>query len=137
MQLRSVRPVPTLRVSLLGDAKTSHRGFCFPTPVPQQHLRNLPGIATQRHRGRGPVCKPGNTSEEGRGGGLTNKPRIKLHTPDLSLGGPATISGFARSPDPLEICTSFNFALQTRKMHRLPKARRPDRADLCRNKNGV
>lgn len=65
-------------LSLLGNAKISHCGFCFPTPVPQQHLRNLPGITTQRHRGRGPVCKPGNTSKGEKR--LTNKMRINLYS---------------------------------------------------------
>lgn len=95
-QLRGVWPMPTLRVSLLGNAKTPHCSFCFPTPVPQQHLRNLPGIVTQRHRGRDPICKPGNTSEgEER---LQNELRINgccTLWRYLSLNGPTMISALA------------------------------------------
>lgn len=47
-----------------GDAKTSHSGLCFLTPVPQQLWRNVAGIGSQRRRAGRALRKPGNTSQE-------------------------------------------------------------------------
>lgn len=87
--------MPTLRVSLLGNAKTSDCGFCFLTPVPQHHLRNQPWHQNTKTPGK----KPGNTSEgEER---LKNKLYSSLW---FSVSGMVKIS---ISPEPQQLVASL------------------------------
>lgn len=71
VQLSSVCPLPTLRISLLGNAQTSNCGFCYLTPVPHQHLRILWHRHTKTERER--EIPSTNLATHLRGEGLINK----------------------------------------------------------------